>query len=90
MRCFFVVARENSGITDSTIATNFDKNYVIVPGSAWAVAHSDPFATTMDVCNMLEIGQEGGRTGIVLSVSQYNGYFDSALWESLAQWGNAP
>ena len=89
MHCFFVIARENSGITDDEIATVFPKHYIVVSGYVWVVAHTDPIGTTMDVCKMLNIGQ-GGKTGIVLSVSQYNGYFDSALWESMAQWGSAP
>ena len=64
-----------------------DHHHELVPDQVWAVA--GPQATCVDVCVALGLGgfePDSQRTGVVVRMSEYNGYADRGLWERLRVW----
>ncbi len=64
-----------------------DTNYEIMLG-VWAVADTDKVPS--DIARMLCIdGTVADNTGVVFHMEDYNGFYDSALWEKLNLWGRS-
>ena len=50
----------------------------------WAVG--SPFRTPTEVCEQLGVNEGDGRTMVVVSMEEYYGRYDRALWQKLNAW----
>ena len=83
MNCFLVVAPPSERFGSSVIAQAFPLHYEVLDGKVWVVAGNQ--RTCADVCKELGIGKTG-VSGVVTKIDEYYGFFDRALWESVASW----
>lgn len=68
----------------------FPKHYEIIPGTVWAVA--GPHETCLAVCKDLKLGGLGpdnDTSGVVVKASEYYGFADRGLWDSLGAWSES-
>lgn len=86
MNCYLVALPPDSAVQEDSIRKNFPERHVPVQGGVWVVAGSQP--TCADVCKTLGIGPKGGTDaiGIVIKMSEYNGFAERTLWERLNVW----
>ena len=88
LNLYVVINPGMPGVDAATVAEVFpNRHHEIVPGRVWAVA--GPQATCVDVCEALKLGgfaPESITVGIVVRMSEYNGYADRGLWERVRVW----
>lgn len=82
MNCFVVIAPEHAKL-HSAVQENFPEHHYEISPGVWAVAARNKVPS--DICETLNIG-DGGVAGVVFSLSEYNGYFQSSLWEKINLW----
>ena len=87
MNCYLIALPPDSVVGGDSIQKNFSERHVLVQEGVWIVAGSQP--TCADVCRALGIGSKGraDAIGIVLKMSEYNGFAERTLWERLNVWG---
>ena len=85
---YLIVGSGAASVDAETIQRVFpDNHHELVAGSVWAVAGQ--FATCADVCKAIGLGsfaEESELTGVVVRLTDYDGYSDRALWERLRTW----
>ena len=85
---YLVISPHEGSVDAAAIEKAFaGRHHELVPGHVWAVAAS--FTTAVDVCEALGLGgfAEGSDlTGVVVKMSDYNGYAERGLWERLRAW----
>ncbi len=88
MTLYIVIRPDVPGAIDPlSVAAQFpNRCYEIVPGRVWAIA--TPLLTCHDVCQALGIGDDG-PTCVVVRMSDYYGFANRALWESLRVWSQS-
>ena len=85
MHCFIVGSAGSNPLTEQAIQRHFpDHNYKIVPGKLWAIASE--LATCIDICQILGLNAESNRTGVVVKMDEYNGFFERGVWEKVNEW----
>ena len=88
MNNYLVILPPGSNIAPEKVETSFPYRYEVVPGQVWAVG-SD-LLTCSDVCEKIGTGpdeHEDKATGVVLKITEVNGFASSTLWEKLGAWG---
>lgn len=80
----YVVVVPPSGVDSTMLAERFPNHYEVVSDTVWVVAGERD--TCADVCELLGIGPGGGKTGVVVRMDDYYGFFDRALWEKANEW----
>ena len=87
MNSYLVILLPDSSIASDKVKTTFPQHYEVLPDQAWAVG-SD-LLTCADVCEAIGIGpdeHENTATGVVLRITESNGFAPSSLWEKLRAW----
>ena len=85
MNCFIVAAAGTNPVTERAIQSNFkDRYFKIEAGSVWVVASES--AACNDICQKLGMHPKSNRTGVVVKMDEYNGFFVRSLWEKITQW----
>lgn len=67
---------------EGKIEKKFPRAHYQLTDGLWAIG--SPLSTCADVCE--ELGMESGSSGVVVSMHEYYGHFDRALWQKLAAW----
>ena len=82
----FIIISPNVDQIEKTVLEKFpDTHYKIMSG-VWAVAGTDKVPS--DIATMLGIdGTVNNNKGVVFHMEDYNGFYDSTLWEKLNLWG---
>ena len=81
MNCYLVVS---PNVEDSEIAAAFPNGWMPVMGGAWVVASNDPICA--DVAERLGMNAERSKSGVVVRVGEYFGYYNRALWDRIEAW----
>lgn len=84
MNCYLVALPPDSAVREASIREKFPERHVPIQEGVWVVAGSQP--TCADVCKTLGIGPKGDAIGIVIKMSEYNGFAQRTLWERLNLW----
>ena len=89
MHLFLVVA---DGISETVRDVYPDKHHVVAP-NAWVVADEESLSSSVSQRLGFTAVDDGGKTiarrnGVVVSIDNYYGVFDSALWQRMAAWSN--
>jgi len=82
----YLVVRPDAAtaIQPGVISQVFPRCYELVPDRVWAIG--TPLLTCSDVCGALGLVPGEGPTCVVTRISDYYGFADRALWESLRAW----
>ena len=86
MNCFLIALRPDSKVGESAIQGAFPDRHILIQEGLWAVAGAQ--STCADVCKDLQIGQPEG-IGVVVKITEYNGFAERTLWERLNEWEHA-
>lgn len=72
-------------LSSATVEEEFDECYPVYK-NAWVIATT--LTTCAEVADKGGLSPKGKRTGIVVKLRDYYGYFDMALWEKIEAWEN--
>lgn len=81
---YFIIAPEDSSLTDRAVQAKFDRAFVISPNTAWAV--SSELLTCSDVREHLSAAFDQKLPCIIVRAKDYNGWAKRELWEKLDAW----
>ena len=87
MTLYIVICPDVEGaIAPATVGQVFPHCYVVIPDRVWAIA--SPLLTCNDVCQALGVGDTGPYC-VVTRITDYYGFANRALWESLRTWSQS-
>ena len=81
MNCYLIAA---TNISDQEISAAFGAKVMVVGEGTWVVASMDQ--TCADVAERLGMNSRRGKSGIVVRVGEYFGFYNRALWDRIEAW----
>ena len=86
MQPFLIVA---DNIETAELEEHFPNAVFPIWEKTWVIA-SDIFSTSADISNLLFLEKEKDdgplRTGVIIRIREYHGYFNPALWQKIEAW----
>ncbi len=79
--CYLIAATD---ITDAEVRSAFGARMMGVRDGVWVVATA--FPTCADVAERLGMNTNIGRSGIVVRIGEYFGFYNRALWDKIEAW----
>lgn len=80
MNCYLIAGTD---LTATEIRQAYPEAYN-VPGGVWITPSTEE--TCADVAEHLGMNSTRKKTGIVVAIGAFYGYYDSALWEKINAW----
>ncbi len=86
MNCFLIALPPDGSVTESVVSKTFGERRHKIQEGVWVVAGQ--CETCADVNEKIGIGIQDNpaSTGVVVKLSEYNGFAPRSLWEKLAAW----
>jgi len=85
MKSFIVTSDEAASVVQ-TIDDHYRDYSFQVTDQVWVIA-DDNAKTTFDICEKFGFNDKRKQSGAVFDVTNYQGFFNKALWEKLNTWG---